>query len=121
MERRWPLVLIVALIVFAFASEFLPIRCVFKSLTGYPCAGCGLLRSFGAMLHGRWSEALYYNPLTFVLLGYLSILLLAATIDKFFAKQWYRQLTRGKTSSFLLIILFAITLINWVRNIVLGL
>jgi hypothetical protein len=40
----------------------LPPLCAMKRYTGVDCPGCGLTRSFIALGHGRWSEALAYNP-----------------------------------------------------------
>lgn len=36
--------------------------CVWKSVTGLPCAGCGATRSMLCLAHGQWSEALALNP-----------------------------------------------------------
>jgi hypothetical protein len=44
-------------------------RCVFHSLTGLYCPGCGSLRSIHALLHGEWIKALRLNffiPLVFI-------------------------------------------------------
>ena len=40
-------------------------RCVFKSLTGYECPGCGSTRAAHALLHGRVGEAFRHNPFIF--------------------------------------------------------
>jgi len=49
--------------------------CIFRNLTGLPCAGCGMTRGFVAMGHGRTREAWGHNPLAPVLFagawGYL--------------------------------------------------
>src|SRR5258708_2533362 len=37
--------------------------CVFKSLTGLDCPGCGLTRSFCALSHGHLAKAFYFNKL----------------------------------------------------------
>ena len=35
---------------------------MYKGLTGIECPACGLTRSFIALSHGRWMEALRANP-----------------------------------------------------------
>ena len=41
----------------------LPSVCLFYNLTGLPCPGCGLTRSFVCLGHGRFWEALHWHPL----------------------------------------------------------
>jgi hypothetical protein len=46
-----------------------PVICPFRLLTGLPCPGCGLTRSWVYLMHGRWSEAISANPFGSVLLA----------------------------------------------------
>ncbi len=41
--------------------------CLFKFMTGYPCAGCGMTRAFEAAAHGRFKEAFEWHPIGLVL------------------------------------------------------
>jgi hypothetical protein len=36
--------------------------CVWKAVTGIPCASCGGTRAVGMLVHGQWSSALVMNP-----------------------------------------------------------
>jgi hypothetical protein len=38
-----------------------PIGCIYTKLTGVTCPGCGLSRSFSAMIRGDFSQAKEYN------------------------------------------------------------
>jgi hypothetical protein len=40
-----------------------PILCPFRLVTGLPCPGCGLTRSWVYLFHGQLAESLYYHPL----------------------------------------------------------
>jgi hypothetical protein len=56
---------------FAYApwAESGPVLCPFRLLTGLPCPGCGLTRSFCAMAHGNWHSAMgfhLFGPALFV-------------------------------------------------------
>ncbi|HYX69022.1 MAG TPA: DUF2752 domain-containing protein [Terriglobales bacterium] len=42
--------------------------CLFHSLTGLPCPGCGLTRAFSSLLHGQGAAAFTYHPFVFLLL-----------------------------------------------------
>lgn len=41
----------------------LPSICLFYHLTGLPCPGCGLTRSFVSLGHGHFQDALHWHPL----------------------------------------------------------
>jgi len=45
----------------AYSAYSSPLFCPFKALTGIPCPGCGLTRSFTAMALGDLSSALDYH------------------------------------------------------------
>ncbi len=45
-----------------------PVICPFRLLTGLPCPGCGLTRSWVFWLHGDWQAGLAANPFGIVLL-----------------------------------------------------
>ncbi|MEO7678837.1 MAG: DUF2752 domain-containing protein [Verrucomicrobiota bacterium] len=65
--------LIVAAVLYFFSPAqyaFYP-RCIFHSLTGLACPGCGALRAVHQLLHGNISAAFDFNPL-FVLVLFLS-------------------------------------------------
>jgi hypothetical protein len=46
-------------------------RCIFYSMTGLHCAGCGATRCVGALLQGDLEQAFAYNPLFVISLPYL--------------------------------------------------
>lgn len=45
-----------------------PVVCPFRLMTGLPCPGCGLTRSWVFWLHGDWQAGLAANPFGIVLL-----------------------------------------------------
>lgn len=52
-----------------------PVICPFRLLSGLPCPGCGLTRSWVYLMHGHWSDAVAANPF-----GILSLLSVVAVI-----------------------------------------
>ena len=59
----------------------MPSICVFHNLTGWPCPGCGLTRSWVSMAHGHFAGAFTWHPLGPVLfLGALSYTIWSAWI-----------------------------------------
>jgi hypothetical protein len=48
-----------------------PALCIWKTLLGIPCPGCGLTRGVCFLMHGRWAEAIRFNPLAPLAVGIL--------------------------------------------------
>lgn len=49
-----------------------PPLCIWKNLLGIPCPGCGLTRGVCFLVHGKWAEAVRFNPLSLLAVGILS-------------------------------------------------
>ena len=58
-------------------SRFFP-RCMFYTLTGWECPGCGVQRAFSALLHGEFVEAVCYNPFLCLSVPYLILALVVS-------------------------------------------
>ena len=67
MRLRFLIALTIVIVVIAMLYRFNPVeqsllpRCLFKSLTGLSCPGCGMQRFFHALTHGHIAEAVGYN------------------------------------------------------------
>ncbi len=55
----------------AHSHQTSPLICPFHWLTGLPCPGCGLTRSFVAIARGDWPGAIGYHPFGPLLFGAL--------------------------------------------------
>jgi Protein of unknown function (DUF2752) len=77
-----------------------PILCPFRLVTSLPCPFCGTTRSVGRILTGDFLEALYLNPLGYVLLlGLLFTLISPRTLDAFshsLSLWWWRLNTKSQ-------------------------
>jgi hypothetical protein len=51
----------------------LPGICMFRSVTGIPCPGCGLLRSMVSAMHGDVAKSLEYHRLGLITLVYVAL------------------------------------------------
>ena len=58
--------------------------CLFRYVTGLPCPGCGLTRSFSSILHLHFVRAYDYHPFGYIL---LPLFILAAAL-LFVPAQW---------------------------------
>lgn len=103
-------------------SEDLPISaCLFKTVTGYPCPGCGGTRAAHALLHGNLQEALYINPFSCLLILFYVVMLVWSLRDGYKKdNSLYRFLTKQWDIRFLVSIFIAI-LGLWIWNIYKGL
>ncbi len=82
--------------------------CPIKTITGLDCPGCGITRMFVALFHGNIYQAFRYNPLVFIELPIIFILLV---LYKF--KKEYR-----KVINIIFIVLLIVTIVYGVlRNI----
>ncbi len=84
-------------------SPFLP--CIFYSLSGWWCAGCGITRALHALVHGDITGALAMNPLAVLLLpmGALALLWNAG-----WRPQWAQPIIRLMTRPMLWVILIPV-------------
>jgi hypothetical protein len=57
-------------------------KCIFHELTGFYCPGCGVQRSFHALLHGNLLAAINYNLLFILLLPLIIYFTLVFILDK---------------------------------------
>lgn len=51
-------------------TDLMP-KCIFHSLTGWNCPGCGMQRFLHAFMHGRFLEAISYNYMVVILIPYI--------------------------------------------------
>src|SRR4051812_31409522 len=63
-----------ACIVYTFPPSQYPYypRCIFYTLTGLHCAGCGATRCVGALVRGDIEQAFAYNPLFVIVLPFIA-------------------------------------------------
>jgi hypothetical protein len=62
-----------------------PVICPFRRLTGLPCPGCGLTRSWVHLTHGWWRESVLahpFGPLAVVLVVVLAVLAVRARLRR---------------------------------------
>lgn len=62
-----------------------PVICPFRRLTGLPCPGCGLTRSWTYLVHGWWSEAFaahLFGPLLAAFVLVLAVVVLRARVRR---------------------------------------
>ncbi len=97
-------VTIVASVLYAPWSQSGPVLCPLRLLTGLPCPGCGLTRSFCAMIHGDLQHAV-----TFHLLGPALFLAVIAGIPILFYQattrrriSWWDRLLYSRRSGYLM-------------------
>ena len=96
----------------------LPGICMFRSVTGIPCPGCGLLRSMVSAMHGDVARSLEYHRLgliTLVYVGFQFLFRLTVLLFPVFGIRFSRldgYLNRG---IILLAVLFGI---NWIISLI---
>jgi hypothetical protein len=61
-----------ATIIYSYIPEnlvsFLQVPCLFKTMTGCECYGCGTTRGIKSLLHLNLDESLKYNSFSFIVL-----------------------------------------------------
>ena len=94
-------------------SHYFP-KCVFKSLTGYDCPGCGSQRAIHSLLHGDVASAFGFNAMLVCSIPFLLLLGFA----EFFPKKVPR-LRSALTSTVTGIVVLVLIVAWWiVRNII---
>lgn len=68
------------------------IPCLFYEITGWYCPGCGISRMLLALGRGEFYQAFRYNPLLFIALPVVVILLINWLYAKYYGKKsWYEK------------------------------
>lgn len=96
-------------------SRFFP-RCIFLTLTGYQCPGCGTQRALHALLHGNLAAAWHYNAALIVALPLIALYAYAECYRKT-KVSLYRSLNSPVVITLLLVAIVS----WWVMRNVLGL
>ncbi len=93
-----------------------PLHCALYSLTGQKCALCGMTRSFSSMAHLKFALAFRYHlvgPILYCFFIFAGIYHILASLKA------PRPLPKRieKTYKYLLVIIIALLIINWVLEI----
>ena len=70
-----------ALYLYFMGPNNIPLPCVFNSVTGLYCPGCGAGRACYSILHGQFLNAFCYNPLMTILLPLIGLYIAARMVD----------------------------------------
>jgi hypothetical protein len=95
--------------------------CIFKNITGYACPGCGMGRASIELYKGNIAESVHFHwwaiPLNFMVI--VSLFWLIRDIFKQSDSYW--QFIRRPMKSWILVIIFLLVIVNWIRALYLGL
>lgn len=81
-DKKFILLIFLILLVFGVLVVFVfDVDCLFKSIFGISCPGCGLTRGFRALFRGDIVSAFSYNILTIPIFLFLVILVILFIID----------------------------------------
>lgn len=114
LAKKWFILFVLAMIVIVIYKFYNPAdyqyfpKCMFKTLSGYDCPGCGSQRAVHNLLNGNFTEAIRNNLLFVVSLPYV---LLGAILD--ISKLKNQKIKRFKEIVYgdKILIIFAIILI----------
>lgn len=90
------------------------IPCLFRTLTGFKCPGCGVTHYAIAMIHGRLHEAFCANELIFVLMP--AILLYAGYRALIYIRKGETGYSKAETTLLLIVLIITIAF-GILRNI----
>lgn len=95
--------------------------CVVKNTLGISCPSCGTTRSVMAILNGAVAEAVYFNPLGFLVFGALLIVPCWMLFDLICAKKtlyvFFTTIESSIKSKKIAVFLILLVLLNWIWNI----
>ena len=104
-----------ALYLYLFTPQGVPLVCIFHSITGLYCPGCGAGRACYWILHGRFLDAFCYNPLMTVLLPLIGLYIAARVLDWIITGG--NHIDRKINVKFLTGVLIAVVIYGVLRNI----
>lgn len=93
------------------------IPCIWRSLTGYPCPGCGLTRAFASISNFNIIESIRFNPeaLLFTVIALLAVIT-PAWFSHISGK--FKHLFQRQSDKKVLFLSVAFFLMLWVLNII---
>ena len=111
--------ILAVLVFFALFPDLTPFhtRCLFRTVTGIPCPGCGLSRATEALFHGDLLASLWYNPLGIVLDVALAVYVIWYTVDIIRGKDTVNALLKRRMSYKVWLPVVILVACNWAFNI----
>lgn len=95
--------------------------CVFKYMTGLPCPSCGMSRSVISVFQARFKDALYLNPLGYIMTLAMIVFPVWITMDLFVNKstflKFYESIENYFKNKWIAYPFILIILVLWVWNI----
>ncbi len=62
--------------IYAFTKTGIGIPCIFRSITGMLCPGCGMTHALSSIAQGKFLEAMGYNALSLTVCPFIAMFLL---------------------------------------------
>lgn len=103
---------IIACIVTLVLTGHVTVPCIFNTITGYYCPGCGLTRAITSLLKGQLYQALRYNSIVFI---DIPIILFLEIFGRLFGKN--NKKIKWISNIFLIILLIITIMYGVLRNI----
>ncbi len=91
--------------------------CIFKTLTGYPCPGCGMTRATVALSKGDFLGAVHQNFLVFVLIAFFLFLTVAVVVDLIKKTKYTEKILYPKFNKIGYVFLGVVVIGQWVWHI----
>ena len=93
------------------------IPCIWRSLTGYPCPGCGLTRAFASISNFNIIDSIRFNPEALLFTAIALVALIApGWLNQVFAK--VKNLFYRQSNHKVLFISVAFFVVLWILNII---